>query len=226
MHGTLDQSRFERLRKLRESSDLYFDTGDAIKTGNLGVPIKPEAVWPLLDRLNCTASLLGNRETHVLEGAFNAKIAGAKHPILCANMHRKDGTYPLPRSLILESLGVRVGVLAVMVPMVTEKMATRAASAYLWDQPIPTAQSLAKEMRPQVDLLIAMTHIGHRLDLELAESCPELDVILGGHSHTVLPVPVKVGKTVICQGGSHNRFAGVYEWSPESGLTGGLIELK
>jgi len=221
MHGTLTPTVFSVLVELRNDAHLYFDSGDAIKTGNLGIPLKPEPVWPLLERLNCTASLLGNRETHILESAFKAKLAGASHPILCANLRKKDGSYPLPRLLKLEVNGYKVGVIGVMVPMVTEQMATKSASAYLWDQPIPTACQLAEELRSEVDLLICLTHIGHRQDLDLAAKCQSIDVILGGHSHTVLPEPVHVGKVAICQGGSHNKYAGVYEWSPEHGLVGG-----
>jgi len=223
MHGTLSEQRFVWLQGLRRDTDLYFDSGDAIKTGNLGIPLKPEPVWPLLDQLSCTASLLGNRETHVLEAAFKAKIDGAKHPILCGNLRRKDGSRPLPGSLKLEVGGFRVGIIGVMVPMVTERMISKAASAYLWDPPIAVACELAESMRPSVDLLICLTHIGHKQDLALAEKCPILDIILGGHSHTVLESPVKVGNVAICQGGSHNRCAGVYNWSPEKGLTGGLV---
>src|SRR5471030_976860 len=177
MHGTLSPPVFEILSGLRKNADLYFDSGDAIKTGNLGIPLKPEPVWHMLDRLRCTESLLGNRETHILESAFKAKLAGATHPILCANLRKKDGSFPLPRFLKLEVNGYKVGVIGVMVPMVTERMATRAASAYLWDQPIPTACALAEELRPEVDLLICLTHIGHRQDLDLAAKCPSLDVI-------------------------------------------------
>lgn len=223
MHGTLDERRFRWLEGLRASVDLYFDSGDVIKTGNLGIPVRPEGVWPLLHRLNCTASVLGNRETHVLESAFHAKLAGAAHPVLCGNLRKKDGSRPLPRSLETLVKGVRVGVISVMVPMVTERMATKAASAYLWDPPIPTAQELAEEVRPNVDLLICLSHIGHRQDRELAEKCPSIDVIFGGHSHTVLSEPEVIGRTTLCQGGSHNRFAGVYSWSKSGGLTGGLV---
>lgn len=222
LHGALTPERAASLSALRQSADLYFDSGDAIRTGNLGIPLKQEPVWGELDRLRCDASVLGNRETHVLESAFHAKIAGAAHPVLCGNLHRKDGTFPLPRTLLLKSGDIRVGIVSVMVPMVTERMRTQAMSAYLWDPPIPTARALGEELRPQVDLLIALTHIGHRQDLELAEQVPIFDAILGGHSHTVLPEPVFVGRTAVCQGGSHARYAGVYEWSPSEGFSGRL----
>lgn len=222
LHGVLPAAKFERLKGLRDSADLYFDTGDAIKTGNLGVPVRQEPVWGLLDALRCDAGVLGNRETHVWTGPFEAKLAGSKHPILCANLRRKDGSRPLPRTLVLERRGVRIGLVGVMVPIVTERMKTQAASTYLWDPPIPIAEELAAELRPSVDLLFALTHIGHREDRRLAEK-GVFDVIFGGHSHTVLPEPEKIGSTWICQGGSHAKYAGVYTWC--EGLSGGLAPL-
>jgi len=221
-HGTLTSERGASLRELRESCDLYVDTGDCIKTGNLGIPMRQEPVWEVLAGLGCDASVPGNRESHVLESAFRAKLAGARHPMLCANLRRKDGGEVMPPTLELTVGDVRVGLVGVMVPMVTERMKTKAASAYLWDPPIPKAIEHAERLRDRVDLLIALTHIGQRLDIELAERAPMFDAILGGHSHTVLRAPLRIGRTSICQGGSHCRFVGVYEWSPETGLTGNL----
>lgn len=226
MHGTLSPEVVDRLKPLRQQADLYFDSGDCIKTGNLGVPLKEEPVWQRLNELDCTASAIGNRETHLLESAFRKKLQGATHPILCANLHRKDGTFPLERSLVLHCQGLRIGVFAVMVPMVTEKMKTQAASTYLWDPPLTIAKQIAAALRPSVDLLIALTHIGYKQDLKLADECSAIDVILGGHSHTVLEEPVLVGNTYVCQGGSHSRFAGVYEWTPGSGIEGRLQPLN
>ena len=222
LHGKLTPDIVGPLQIARDSADFYFDSGDCIKTGNLGLPLSQEPVWALLHKLNCTASTIGNRETHVLEGAFQAKIAGSSHPVLCANMRRRDGTLPLGRSLTLESAGLKIGVFGVSVPMVTEKMASKVASAFLWDQPSEIAKNLCHELRPTVDLLIALTHIGYPKDVALAQSCPEIDIILGGHSHTVIQEPVREGKTWICQGGSHARFFGLYEWD-DGTLTGGLV---
>lgn len=215
-HGGLTEARAGRLALLREESDLYFDGGDAIKAGNLAIPLRPDAAWSALATLRCSASVLGNRETHVAPAAFAKKIEGARHPLLCANLRTKAGTHPLPGSIVLEAASLRVGVVGVMVPMVTERMATRAASAYLWDSPIPTACALARILRPEVDCLVALTHIGLRQDQALAEACPELDLILGGHSHDL--VTETVGRVFIAQAGSHGRFAGRYDWAPGKGV--------
>ena len=37
-----------------------------------------------------------------------------------------------------------------------------------------------------VDIIIALGHSGYLIDIELAENVPELDLVVGGHSHTFL----------------------------------------
>jgi 2',3'-cyclic-nucleotide 2'-phosphodiesterase (5'-nucleotidase family) len=216
-HGALNAARQANLEVLRAESDVYFDCGDAIKTGNLGIPMRPDEVWGRLAALHCTASVPGNRESHVLQGVFSKKVEGIRHPLLCANLKLKSGEPPLPAHLMVEAAGMRIGVIGVMVAMVTQRMASQAASAYLWGPPIAAAIREAEALRPQVDCLIALTHIGLRQDRELAAKFPLFDLILGAHSHDVLHEPVVVGKTAICQTGSHGRFAGRYDWD-ESGL--------
>lgn len=223
-HGTLNSARAAKLRALKPEGGLYFDSGDCIKTGNLGFPTRREPAWELLDQAGCDASVLGNRETHVIAAAFRAKTEGHSHPLLCANLRGKDGSRPLPPATILSRAGIRVGVFGVMVPMVTARMATQAASAYLWDPPIEVAREQVATLRSQVDVLVALTHIGLTMDRQLAEAVPGIDVILGGHSHSVLEVPERKGGAWICQGGSHGRFVGVYEWASGT-LSGGLQPL-
>jgi len=221
-HGTLDDNRQGKLSDLRAQADVYFDCGDCVKAGNLAIPLKPEAVWPRLAALNCTASVPGNRESHPLEGPFKAKMKGATTPILCANLKYKDsGKLVLSPSMLIEAGGLRIGVFGVMVAIVTARMASRVASHYLWDDPIKTAQEQAEQLRPNVDILIALTHIGFKKDVQLATQCPKIDLVLGGHSHTILEKPVMVGDTAICQTGSHARFAGLYKWD-----SGKLIDYK
>lgn len=211
-HGKLTAETLPQLVTLREMCDLYFDCGDSIKSGNLAIPIKPDPVWPLLQKAGVTATVPGNRESHILNSVVQTKLSGATHPILCSNWFRRDGTLFLQNELLLEKNGIKIGVFGVMVPMVTDRMASRHTSQFLWTQPIPAAQAQAQKIRPQVDLLICLSHIGLTQDRRLAEASPEIDLILGGHSHSVLAEPVIIGNTAICQTGSHARFMGKYIW--------------
>jgi 5'-nucleotidase len=225
MHGTLTESVFASLSEWRKEVNLYVDSGDSIRTGNLGIPLAPDPVWCNFEKLNLDVSVLGNRETHPIRGAFEKKIEGATHKIVVANLALANGEPVFPHGWTTEVDGVRIGFFGVMVPMATEAKRDKALWAHRWTQPIPVAMDCAKQMRASVDLLCAVTHIGHQRDLELARAAPEIDIIFGGHSHTVLTEPVLEGRTYICQGGSHNRFAGVYEWS-DGVLTGGLRPLR
>jgi 5'-nucleotidase / UDP-sugar diphosphatase len=53
-----------------------------------------------------------------------------------------------------------------------------------------------------------VTHLGYEADLELAKAVPELDMIIGGHSHTQVQPPTKVGKTLVCQAKSEGLYLG------------------
>jgi len=225
-HGALTPEKAQLIAERKKKLNaLYFDSGDCIKTGNLGIPLRPEIAWELLAFAGCSASVPGNRESHVLASAFRAKMEGHKQPIVCANLRERDGSRPLTDHLILEHDESTIGVFGVMVPMVTSRMATQKASAYLWDSPIESAQEQVLILRSQVDCLIALTHIGFKTDQHLATICPEIDIILGGHSHTVLQTPLRMGDTFICQGGSHGKFFGQYHWKGRGNLEGGLEAL-
>lgn len=180
-----------------------------------------DPVWERLASLHCTASCPGNRESHVLESGLAAKTRGRSHPVVCANWFRLDGASVFEPSLTLSAGGFKVGVVGVMVPMVTERTKTKALSAFRWTDPVIAAAQAGETLRPEVDVLILLSHIGHARDLALVEKVPFFDVVLGGHSHTVVQEPVRHGKTWICQGGSHAKFYGLYTWR-EGEFSGGL----
>jgi 2',3'-cyclic-nucleotide 2'-phosphodiesterase (5'-nucleotidase family) len=218
LHGTLDEAFAQQIRDLKTDDSLYFDCGDCIKAGNLAIPLKPDPVWALLEKAGCDAGIPGNRESQILRSAFKAKVGPARNPLLCANLRLKSGERPLPGQMVFEKAGIKIGVIGVMVPMVTESMAAKAASAYLWDSPISTACAIAKRLRKEVDCLIALTHIGFKRDAELAEACPDLDMIFGAHSHLKLDSPARFGKVWVFQAASHGKYVGKVVWSPSDGL--------
>ena len=112
------------------------------------------------------------------------------------------------------------------VPMVTERMAARHASAYLFDQPIATAQKWVPHWKEahQPDVMIALTHIGYPQDRKLAEAVPGIDLIIGGHSHTRLPNGEQVGNSLIVQTGCFGHQVG--RINILQGRTEGIWELS
>ncbi|MGM0608611.1 MAG: metallophosphoesterase [Candidatus Muiribacteriota bacterium] len=49
------------------------------------------------------------------------------------------------------------------------------------------------------DVLILLSHLGIKEDKRIAEACPEIDVIIGGHTHTKMNFPEIFNKTIIFQ---------------------------
>lgn len=150
------------------------------------------------------------------------KMAGARHPVVCGNIHNRVGDRVFGTFLRLTVNGLKITVIGAMVAMVTERMAARHASDLIWKPPVPYLAEKAQRLRPTCDLLIALTHIGLGKDKELAALSPDIDIILGGHSHDVLEEPLLIDGTYVCQGGSHGRYLGQYAWE-DGRLEGGLV---
>jgi 5'-nucleotidase len=195
-HNRWSESFVNYLRALKAQHDaLLLDSGDAIRAGNIAVPLRPEAAWDWTRAAGYNAMTIGNREFHLTAAGFLAKTQGAPCPLLCANLRPKHPDAPMPVQPVwrTEHRGVRVAVLGLTVPMITPRMKVAALSAYLFDPPLETARLWVQRLRLEADLLIALTHLGIQHDRLLAEACPELDVILGGHSHTPTETPEQVG---------------------------------
>ena len=56
--------------------------------------------------------------------------------------------------------------------------------------------------------IILLSHNGTDLDKQMAADISGIDFILGGHTHDVLPQPIKVGQTVVLNGGCSGKFLG------------------
>lgn len=223
-HGFLP-SVYPKLLQIRDQFDLYLDSGDAVKFGNLAIPVGTDPAWEHLDNLKCDASVLGNREVHYTKRLLKAKLAGLQHPILCANMVARDGSRPFANEIIFCRKGVRVGVFGVMIEMTSARKKFSGLSEFLWENPIAAARGCVGRLKDHADLIVGLTHIGFGTDKVIADKVPGIDIILGGHSHEALLEPILVNGCFIAQAGSHGRFAGAYEWDG-SRLSGGLISLK
>lgn len=228
--------------RLRIGGDgLMLDAGDAVGSGN--ITFRPGGE-PILDHMNWIgydAMTVGNREFHFSRIGFQSKVKRAAFPVLCANVHRSDQPVKdrmisspttktsietesssdcslsfLSNHLLLYASGLRVAIFGLTVPMITRRMLSRSVSAFLFEDPIETAQRIVASLRAALepDLLIALTHIGIHKDRALAAAVPEIDLIIGGHTHVVLETGERVGDTLIVQAGSHGRYLGRVEIEP------------
>ena len=236
-HNHLSSLQAETIRQAKASHEnvLLLDSGDAISAGNVGVRPGGEPILILMSETGYDAMTLGNREFHIADALLRLKICKASFPILSANIRWRDDqgeSLPtVPHFLKTLPNGLRVGVFGLTVPMVTTRMAAWLVSAFVFDDPVSTAQRQIEVLRPQVDALIALTHLGLREDERLAAACPELDLIVGGHSHNVLEELKVVAGVPIAQAGWFGHWLGqiTLEWNTAGGrprVMGRLVSLK
>ena len=237
LHGALTDAREARLAALRAEADVYLDGGDAGGKTRLRDLDPVDPVWERLSRLQCDAMALGNHEIVAMVLARRNDIRGLQTPLVCANAGGVLGAVP---SLVLDRNGVRVGVVGITTPRLhpSGRPLRRLSAAFgsaldlasdavfgrfgLTD-PLLAAQREVRRLRPEVDVLIVLSHLGLGGDIRLAGVVPEVDIILGAHSHH-RRLPSRLGGIAYAQTGDAAEFAGLYTWDGET-LSGDLHPL-
>jgi S-sulfosulfanyl-L-cysteine sulfohydrolase len=79
-------------------------------------------------------------------------------------------------------------------------------------------QKVVEETRAKgARAVVLLSHNGMDVDLKLAARVRGIDAILGGHTHDGVPAPVRVGRTLVTNAGSHGKFLGVLDLQVGSG---------
>ncbi len=186
--------------RLQVPDVLLLHAGDAMM-GTLYYTVHKGAAeaW-VLERMKFTAMALGNHEFN--EGpAGLAKFADkASFPLLCANFDFSGEPLLAGKILpyvVVETKGGKVGILG----LTTESTAwsSNPGPNIKIADPIAAAKEAVSQLTALgVNAVIALTHLGWEKDLELARSVTGIDVVIGGHSHT-LPTeyPVVVERKLV-----------------------------
>ncbi len=219
MHNRLDVGGAQTLRRERERcAALLLDAGDAAWAGNVYYRPGGEPILETMSGAGYDVMTVGNREFHFTRGGFTSKLSRASFSCLCANVSAtRCDPLPCVPSVIIERADLRIGVFGVTVPMVTPGSRAAAFSAYVFDPPLEAARRMVEHLRPRCDVLVALTHIGLARDRLLAAAAPELDIIVGGHSHDLLERPEYADSVPIVQAGSHARAFGIVELTRRGG---------
>jgi len=172
-----------------------------------------------MNLLGFDAMVIGNHELDYGRRWLEGLMARAEFPVLSANVIRRDvpdldglKDQPLAKPyVILERGGLRVGILGLTTVDYDMSLQVRFAD------PTPFAERLVPELEKQCDLVVVLSHMGYKQDKELARAVPGIDVIVGGHTHTLLPDPVVVDGTLIVQAGQHTENVGILDLTVAGG---------
>lgn len=206
-----------KVRK-EEENVLYVIAGDMVQGSIIDTEYKGISTIEIMNYLAPDVVALGNHEfdyglPHLL---FLEKMAN--FPIVNANLYIKQYHKRLMKPFhIIEKAGFNI----LFTGIITEKI----IDALKTDKLIGTLVTLEEASQEvgiicnaykndDIDLTILLTHIGYGSDRQLARLLkPEwgVDIIIGGHSHTILSKPTKVNNVLIAQAGTGTNQVGRFD---------------
>ncbi|MBN2201301.1 bifunctional metallophosphatase/5'-nucleotidase [bacterium] len=128
--------------------------------------------------------------------------------LLSANLNRDGALFTGKAFEVYDVGGVKTGVIGLTSKELYSLVFPGRLGGIKVKDPAASAREWIRKIDPETDLIVLLTHQGFREDSLLAMAVPEVDVIVGGHSHTPLSGPVRVNGVVICQAGSRTQFLG------------------
>jgi len=206
MGGALRREAAIREVRAQYANTLLLDAGDFSQ----GTPyfnfFKGYVEVRLMNAMRYDAATLGNHEFDNGCSALAARLKTAKFPVVCANYRfaNKKLAKVIKPYTIIERGGHRIGIFGLGVNL-DGYTAPQIAREVSYINPVETARKMVEELKDQnCDLIVCLSHIGvddskMDNDFNLARQVPEIDVIIGGHSHEELKEPVVIGKTRVCQ---------------------------
>lgn len=199
----------EKIR-MENPNTLLLDAGDIFQ----GTPYfnfyGGELEFKLMSKLKYDAATIGNHDfDNGIDGLY-AQLPHADFDFICSNydfsntiMNGKTKDYR-----IFMKDGLKIGVFGLGVELkglVTEKLYKE--TKYLDPVEIATDMTNLLKNEQNCDLVICLSHLGYKYDsdkisdLKLAEATENIDLIIGGHTHTFLEEPTvvknKSGKNVL-----------------------------
>ncbi len=185
MHSRLTAQAAQQLREVREQHHaLLLDSGDAI--GALNVTVRrSEPIIELMNVAGYAAMAIGNREYFFRKRGMLHKTRAADFAVLSANIQPMQGDMGHIKrwTTVTAPDGSRVGLFGLTPTMIAPGSWVERLSDMRFLPWREAAQQAVAEQRGQVDWLIVLSHLGKEQDQPLMELFPQIDVILGGHSH-------------------------------------------
>ncbi|XP_071749955.1 apyrase isoform X2 [Lepeophtheirus salmonis] len=174
--------------KSSEKNVIFLNGGDFYQ-GNIWYShFKWRAVAYFGNLLNFTAMSLGNHE-------FDDKVSGLvpflnnkSFPCICANIDvsKEDQLIgKIPKSVVIQVASKKIGIIG-YVTKHTDSI-SRPGKLIKFIDEVEAIDKEAKKLKSEgIDILIALGHSGYEEDKRIAEFVPDIDFVVGGHSHSFL----------------------------------------
>jgi 5'-nucleotidase len=178
----------QRREALQGQNMLLLNGGDNFQGSLFYTTYKGTAEGEFLNLMKFDAMTVGNHEFDDGEDALVPFLEMVEFPVLSANVspsaESKVGDMIQP-SVVLEVGGEKIGIVGAVTNDTPEIAAPGPHITIENDIENITAE-VEKLEAEGVNKIIALTHVGYVRDMEMVAKIPGVDVVVGGHSHTLL----------------------------------------
>jgi len=191
MGGVIERAAYmDSLRSVVSKKDLLvLHAGDFSQGTSYFTELKGEIEIDLLNAIGYDCTALGNHEFDNGFDALAARLKRFKGQVLCANYdfsRFEVGRYIKPYTIVKKA-GMKIGIIGLLTD-VSSVVAVDIARNLTYLDPVVVVNSYAEYLKKEkgCDMVIVLSHLGYREDRDVAAATRNVDLFIGGHSHTEL----------------------------------------
>jgi len=197
---------------------VVLDAGDPFQGSLFYTTYKGAAEAEFMEAIGYDAMAVGNHEFDDGPPKLAEFIANVSFPVVSGNLDLtgeaslKDA---VADHVVLEIGGEKIGIVSALATDTVET-SSPGPNVVFQDEIDSLAADAAKLEEMGVTKIIALNHVGLPKDLEIAGAVPALDVVIGGHSHTLMQnndaetpsYPQMVDGTPVAQAYAYSKYVG------------------
>ncbi len=202
----------------RTNNSILVDAGDQFQGSLFYTYYKGAMVAEFMNLMSYDAMAVGNHEFDDGPEVLRAFDDAVNFPLLMANANiatdpNLAGT--IEKSVVLDRAGQQIGLIG-LTPQNNDELASPGRFVEFTDPSEAVQAEVDRLEALGVNKIILLSHSGLDVDLGVAENTTGVDVIVGGHSHTLMgdmdgathPYPLVVGDTYIVQADAYGKYLG------------------
>lgn len=204
--------------RARSNNTILVDGGDQFQGTLFYTYYKGAMAAEFMNQLGYDGMTVGNHEFDDGPEVLAGFIDTVEFPVLMSNADVSQEPLlaeKLPKSAVIERGGEKIGLIG-LTPEDTDELASPGDNITFSDPASAVQAEVDKMTAEGVNKIIVLSHSGYAVDLAVAEATTGVDVIVGGHSNTLLgdmdgaagPYPTMVGDTAVVQAYAYGKFLG------------------
>ena len=183
------------VKELRTDNTILVDAGDTIQDNSADL-FFDEEIHPMslaMNEIGYDVWVTGNHEYNFGGDVLKKVISQQKAKVLTGNVKDPEGKPLADSYTIIEKGGAKIGIIGMVTPNITRWDSANLEGWTVTD-PVEETRKIIDEIKDQTDVLIAVMHMGMNNEYEvknsgaedLANACPELDLIVASHEHRLI----------------------------------------